>query len=179
MSTTKWIMGCISSVTFAILINGKPLEFFHSGRGLRQGFPLSPLLFILIMEGMCLALKRSQPDGLLSSIKISRFIKILHLLFVDDFIIMKKDSIEEWKEISRVLTLLCSASDLQINAQKPTFLQFGVKQQVLDVLKTYFHYQFHDLLDGFRYLGYFFKIGRYKTDDWLWMLDKYEKRIRH
>jgi hypothetical protein len=55
---TKWIMGCITSTTYAILINGEPSGFFNSGRGLRQGCPLSPLLFILIMEGLSLALKK-------------------------------------------------------------------------------------------------------------------------
>jgi hypothetical protein len=138
LSTTKWIMGCITSATFAVLINGEPTKFFHSGRGLRQGCPLSPLLFILIMEGLSLALKRSQADGLLSGIKVSRFIKILHLLFVDDILIMTKDSIEEWKEISRVLILFCSASGLQINAQKTTFLQYGVRTTGPGCIKNIF-----------------------------------------
>jgi hypothetical protein len=166
-------------VTFVVLINGEPSDFFHSGRGLRQGCPLSPLLFILIMEGLSLALKRRQEEGLLTGIKVSRCIKILHLLFVDDVLIMTKDSIEEWKEINKVLTLFCSASDLQINAQKTTFLHFGVSQQVLDVLKSYYHYNFQDLSDRVQVSWIFLKMGRYKSDDWLWLLEKYEKRIRH
>jgi hypothetical protein len=90
---TKWIMGCISSATYAILINGEPSGFFNSGRGLRQGCPLSPLLFILIMEGLSLTLKKSQEDGILTGIKVSRLIKVLHLLFVDDILIMTKASL--------------------------------------------------------------------------------------
>jgi hypothetical protein len=70
--TTKWIMGCITSATYATLINGEPTGFFNSERGLRQGCPLSPLLFILIMEGLSLALKRSKEEGLLTGIKVSR-----------------------------------------------------------------------------------------------------------
>jgi hypothetical protein len=92
---------------FVVLINGEPSDFFHSGKGLRQGCPLSPLLFILIMEGLSLAMKESQGKGLLTGIKVSRTMKILLLLFVDDILILTKDSIEEWKEISRVLELFC------------------------------------------------------------------------
>ena len=41
----RWVMSCMTSVSFAILINGAASPFFHAERGLRQGCPLSPLLF--------------------------------------------------------------------------------------------------------------------------------------
>jgi hypothetical protein len=69
------------SANLAILINGEPSSFFRSGRGLRQGCPLSPLLFILAMEALSLLLKLGQADGKITGIKVSRTIKILHLLF--------------------------------------------------------------------------------------------------
>ena len=48
----KWIRYCISTVKFSILINGSPSDFFGSSRGLRQGDPLSPLLFDIVMEAL-------------------------------------------------------------------------------------------------------------------------------
>lgn len=86
---TNWIMSCIVSSSFVVLLNGEATDFFKSGRGLRQGCPLSPLLFILVMEGLSLLLKESQRNGLMTGIKVSRTIKILHILSVDDVIIVK------------------------------------------------------------------------------------------
>ena len=171
-------MGCITSASFAVLVNGEPSYLFHCERGLKQGCPLSPLLFVLIMEGLSLALKHKQEEGLLTGIKVSRYIHILHLLFADDILIMTKASIEEWKEISIVLQLFCNAMGLHINAHKTTLLQFGANQQVLGGIKALFHFQIQDLEKGFMYLGYFLKMGRYKTEDWLWLLEKIEKRIK-
>jgi hypothetical protein len=93
---TNWIMGHVTSATFTILINGDSTGFFQSGRGLRQGCPLSPLLFILVMEGLSLLLKQGQAEGKLTEIKVSRLIRIFHLLFMDDILIMSKASLEEW-----------------------------------------------------------------------------------
>ena len=54
LQTVNWIMGCISSATFAVLINGTPTSFFPTSHGIRQGCPFSPLLFILVIEGLSL-----------------------------------------------------------------------------------------------------------------------------
>jgi hypothetical protein len=131
------------------------------------------------MEGLSLALKKSQEEGLLMGIKVSRLIKVLHLLFVDDILIMTKASLEEWQEIKRVLDSLCSATGLKINEHKTSFLQYGLQQNILIQLKAIFHYNFLDLSNGFRYLGYFMKIDRYKSEDWQWLIDKFDRRINH
>jgi len=56
---TNWILACVNSTSFAVLVNGKAMDFLRSGRGMRQGCPLSPLLFILVMESLSLLLKQS------------------------------------------------------------------------------------------------------------------------
>jgi hypothetical protein len=59
----NWVMSCISYVSFAILINGTATGFYKTGRGLRQGCPLSPLLFLIVAEGLCRALNETKQAG--------------------------------------------------------------------------------------------------------------------
>jgi hypothetical protein len=92
---TRWIMGCVISVTIAVLVNGEATPFFHNERGLRQGYPLSPLLFILAMEGLSILVKNSQQEGTLTGIKVSRLVKILHIFFVDDVLIVTRANSQE------------------------------------------------------------------------------------
>jgi hypothetical protein len=96
-------MSCVTSASIVVLINGEPSSFFRIERGLRQGCPLSPLLFILTMEGLSLLLKKSQAEGKITGIKVSRLVKIIHLLFADDVLIMTKDNLQEWHEINDLL----------------------------------------------------------------------------
>jgi len=79
------------------------------------------------MEGRSLSLKKGQAKEKLYGIKVSRTIKIMHLLFVDDVLIMTKDLIEEWEEINKILDVFCSAMGLMINVKKSTSLHFGVQ----------------------------------------------------
>jgi hypothetical protein len=134
---TNWILACVDSASFAVLVNGEPTEFFKSGRGLRQGCPLSPLLFILVMESLSLLLKNSQRQGILSGIKVARFTKILHILFVDDILLLTKASIMEWKEIERIVQLFCSVSGLKVNLTKSTVHFSGLEESELSDFKSF------------------------------------------
>ena len=67
---TGWISWCISTTTFSILINGTPTGFFNNSRGLRQGAPLSPYLFVIGMEALSRLILRAVRRGFLSGCRI-------------------------------------------------------------------------------------------------------------
>ena len=87
----QWIFSCISAVRFSILVNGTSTGFFPSTRGLRQGDPLSPLLFLIIMEALSRMLGRAVEGGYISGFKVGPScseLVISHLLFVDDTLLL-------------------------------------------------------------------------------------------
>jgi hypothetical protein len=125
---TNRILACVNSTSFVVLVNGKATDFLRSGRGLCQGCPLSPLLFILVMESLSLLLKQSQRQGIINGIKVARITKILHILFVDDILLLSMASIQEWKEIERIVQLLCSVSGLLVNQTNSTVHYSGLDE---------------------------------------------------
>jgi hypothetical protein len=84
----NWIRFCISTVRFSILINGCPSGFFESSRGLRQGDPLSPLLFVIVMKALSRLMNRAVHGGHLSGFRVGTSegveVMVSHLLFTDD-----------------------------------------------------------------------------------------------
>jgi hypothetical protein len=114
------------------------------------------------MESISLLLKKSHSEGVLSGVKVSRVIKILHLIFVDDILIMSKESLEEWMVIKSLLELFCCALGLKVNLEKSTFHHSGLQGEALDKLKDAFTINFIELSKGFMYLGYFIKAERSK-----------------
>ena len=82
---------CISRARFSILINGTSLGFFQRSRGLRQGDPLSPYLFVIAMEALSCFLKRALDGVFLTTCKVrgrgGEGAQVSHLLFRDDTLV--------------------------------------------------------------------------------------------
>ncbi|GJU40223.1 RNA-directed DNA polymerase, eukaryota [Tanacetum coccineum] len=83
-----WIQSCLKSSRGFILVNGSPTEEFQFFRGLKQGDPLSPFLFILIMESLHISFQRVIDAGLFTGIKINSMVNLSHLFYADDAIFL-------------------------------------------------------------------------------------------
>eukprot|EP00253_Pinus_taeda_P015727 PITA_15727 len=99
----SWIMGCITNVSYAVLINGATTPFFKGQRGLRQGCPLSPLLFLLVAEGLSQLIQKAKREGKVKGLKVAINLNISHLLFVDDILVFTNGDSNEIKELKTFL----------------------------------------------------------------------------
>ena len=84
----RWValvMECITSVTYSLLINGEPLGDIKPSRGIRQGDPLSPYLFLLCSKGLHRMIQRATERGEIQGVSICRNgPKLTHLFFAND-----------------------------------------------------------------------------------------------
>lgn len=114
-----WIMACVTSAAASILINGSPTMPFKLHRGLRQGDPLSPFLFNLVVETLSLVIEKATNLGLWEGVETSRGgPKISHLQYADDTVIFCPPKVEFLLNIKKTLILFQLASGLQVNFHK-------------------------------------------------------------
>eukprot|EP00253_Pinus_taeda_P008172 PITA_08172 len=106
----KWIRACISEPWIAPLVNERAAEFFKATRGLRQGCPLSPLLFILQASALSFYLQRKQQEQVIAGLCIARGVKsINHALFVDDTLLLGAATPHSTIKFKEVLEDYCKA----------------------------------------------------------------------
>lgn len=120
-------MACVSSVSYSVLLNGGSHGFIKPERGLRQGDPLSPFLFILCVEALVNCLNNSAVAGKLHGTQIgSEGPLIHHLLFADVSLLLCKANTEEATEIISCLKRYGDYFGQQINLAKSSII-FGSK----------------------------------------------------
>lgn len=176
----KWVklmMECVASVEYAIQREGEELGPIIPQRGLRQGDPLSPYLFILVGEGLSALIRKQELQGNLHGVKIARQApRISHLLFADDSYIFFKANQSQSSTCKLILDLYTAATGQTVNFDKSS-LTFsknvgdGIRQSVGSILGV--------RMEGNagKYLGLPSLVGRNKRDILGFIKDKIVARI--
>lgn len=170
-------MACVEKVNYAIIINGLPSTFFSAARGLRQGCSLSPVLFILAMDSLSLHINRAVMEKRCHLLKISTSNFITHNLFVDDILIFGMLCLLNWECLYDILDKFQKATGPLINESKCSFYHGEVKMEFIEYLIHLFGIEERSIKDGMKYLGFHLKPNGYTKSDWLWISDRYFKRI--
>ena len=134
------VMICVTTQSFSILINGKPYGMIHPSRGICQGDPLSPYLFLLCAEGFTALLKKAKSEGRIKGVSICRGApKVTNLMFADDSLLFCQATRDEGETIAKILQTYERASRQSINLEKSS-VYFSSntserqKGQILEVL---------------------------------------------
>nr|GEU51454.1 RNA-directed DNA polymerase, eukaryota [Tanacetum cinerariifolium] len=115
------------SARMSVLINGSSTGEIDLHRGLRHGDPLSPFWFIIVMEGLHLAIKKAIEDNkiLRASIGVDR-VKVSHLFYADDVVFLTEWTARDVDGILNVLNEFYNSSGLKINVGKSNMYGVGV-----------------------------------------------------
>ncbi|KAE8666664.1 Protein NRT1/ PTR FAMILY 2.7 [Hibiscus syriacus] len=118
-SFVNLIRKCISTVSFQIRINGVLSDAFVPQRGLRQGDPLSPYLFLFCAQGLSALLLKAQRRNEIKGIRASvRGPRVSHLFYADDSLLFVKNSLAEVRRIKGILDQYEKASGQKVNYEK-------------------------------------------------------------
>ncbi|GKB78739.1 RNA-directed DNA polymerase, eukaryota [Tanacetum coccineum] len=123
----------LNSSMASILVNGSPTKEFQFHRGLKQGDPLAPYLFIIIMESLHLSFSRVIESGIFTGIKIDSSTTLSHLFYADDAVFIGEWSRGNLTGIMHTLRCFALLSGLSINPKKSQLLGVGIPEsQVLE-----------------------------------------------
>ncbi|GJS98578.1 RNA-directed DNA polymerase, eukaryota, reverse transcriptase zinc-binding domain protein [Tanacetum coccineum] len=170
----KWISGCLSTATSSILINGSPTREFNISRGLRQGDPLSPFLFIIAMEGLHVALEDAIAAGLYRCLKVNT-LNLSHLFFADDVLFIGEWSRDNIKCLVSILECFHRVSGLKINYRKSNL--FGVGVPSIEVSQAALITGCNAMQTPFSYLGLPIDCNMANVKNWDPIVDKFSKRL--
>ncbi|GKE14495.1 RNA-directed DNA polymerase, eukaryota [Tanacetum coccineum] len=125
----SWIRGCLHSGMASVLLNGSPSSEFQFYCGLKQGDPLAPYLFLLVMESLHLSVSRAIEAGIFKGIKIDSTLNLSHLFYADDVVFIGEWSPSNLSGITNILHCFSLLSGLSINLKKSNLLGVGVRSE--------------------------------------------------
>lgn len=129
--------GCICNTNFSIIINGRLRGKIRATRGLRQGDPLSPFLFILVVDCLSHLLTQAADLGLIKGFSTgSDPLHIHHLQFADNTILFSLDEDEAIKNLFQIVKTFEEASGLNIILTKSKILGLNIEVERLNSIAT-------------------------------------------
>ncbi|KAG7585341.1 Reverse transcriptase domain [Arabidopsis thaliana x Arabidopsis arenosa] len=170
-----WIRECVCTPTFSISVNGMSDGFFKSTRGLRQGDPLSPYLFVLAMEVFSRLLVSRFESGYISYHPKASALDISHLMFADDVMVFFDGSSSSLHGIYEVLDDFAGWSGLTMNREKTLLFHAGLSPRGEAEIA---HYGFPSGTLPVRYLGLPLMSRKLRINEYSPLLEKITNKFR-
>ena len=171
------IMSVVTTPSISVLWNGEITPEFNPSRGIRQGDPLSPYIFVLCMERLSLLIQQKLDAKLWKPLMITKDIGLSHLFYADDVFLFGKASLENLDLMMNVLNDFGNQSGLFLNKLKSTIivpkkLDHNVRQSLSSFSGLSISSDFG------KYLGVHISPNKLRKSDYLDLLDKTTDKIR-
>lgn len=134
MRWRKWIKACISNIQYFIIINGKPHGRLNSTRGIRQGDPISPFLFVIAIDYLSRLLNHLEDRRAIKGVVLNDSYSFNHLLFANGILIFVEDNDKYLSKLHFAIKLFEMASRLKINTTKSTISPINVNSERTKVI---------------------------------------------
>ncbi|XP_028122010.1 uncharacterized protein LOC114319199 [Camellia sinensis] len=172
----SWVKECVSSPHISVLVNGSPSQEFPPQRGLRQGDPLSPFLFNLVVEGLNFLIQRAKNLNLIKGVDIGGSgLNLSHLQFADDTLMFCNPDWDEIINLKRILSCFELISGLKINYQKSVICGVGVNRDFTSQVAEFFNCRVSSL--PINYLGMPLGANPKRLSTWEPIINKVKKRL--
>ncbi|PKU67715.1 Putative ribonuclease H protein [Dendrobium catenatum] len=165
----SWVKACICDVNFSVLLSGALEGYFPSAAGLRQGCPISPYLFCLVMDVLSNLLEERGFKGIFSN-----DFSISNLLYADDVLIFGEATLENCNLLVSILNDFATGSGLHVNYDKCAIMfpkHFNNQQAICQALSI------HNITSKITYLGIPLSFHRLKIEDYMPLMDSLNKKF--
>jgi hypothetical protein len=171
----SWIQAILGSGTSAVLLNGVAGKTFHCKRGVRQGDPLSPLLFVLAADLLQSILNKAAQLGHLTLPIPAPSPHFPIIQYADDTLIVLEASVSQLFFLKGILQSFSDSTGLRVNYSKSMMVPINLSNEKLVYLARTFGCQTGSF--PFTYLGLPMGLTKPKVDDFLPLISKCEKRL--
>ncbi|KAJ9558313.1 hypothetical protein OSB04_012927 [Centaurea solstitialis] len=172
----SWVKELVTTASVLVLVNGSPTNQFRLEKGIRQGDPMSPYLFILAIEGLITILKESSRNGLLKGVDLpNNGPKLVSLHYADDALFLGEWSDQNVRNLMQILHCYHLVSGLKINWSKSILL--GVKVAPNDIMRVAMITSWKEGRTPFTYLGMSIGSSMNKSTGWHLLLEKFRNRL--
>nr|GEU45250.1 reverse transcriptase domain, reverse transcriptase zinc-binding domain protein [Tanacetum cinerariifolium] len=172
----KWMSSCLSSASISIIINGPPSKEFKMERDLRQGDPISPFLFLLVVEALQISILEACNKGVLKGVSIAESgVNVLLLQYADDASFFREWSRSNAKNLIHIFKCFDLGSVLKVNLAKSGLISVEVSISNVNAMAASLGCS-HDLL-SFIYLG--LPVGKRirVCDGWNVIINRFREKL--